>query len=278
VDFEPQEAAVQALCKHHREADASTLIIRLCRQLLAQSPTQSGSTPLRVLGSIRCIRDVRYAPLAQGSQCSGLLISENGGYVVVLDERESPGRAHRSLAHEIVHTYFREVEAGPSGAQQERLCEIGATELVMPEDRVAAIMRARPELTFYFIAERASDFNVSRDAAARRLVELSQTPVCYLVATIRRTKAEDLEDRGSPILRVASWTCSSSWPERRPYLGLGIDPDSLLAQAFTAQDSRTGQGDPRIRHRNGAFMIEAAGYEFVSRENLHRQVAVLLRA
>ena len=249
----------------------------MCRELLAHQPTQSGPTPLRVLASVRCVRDVRYASLAPGSQCSGVLFDSDGGYVVVLDERDSPGRAHRSLGHEIAHTYFREVDPGPSGPQQERLCEIGATELTLPEDRVTDIMRSRPEVTFDFIAEWASEFDVSRGAAARRLVELSETPTCYLVATLRRTKKEDLEDRGSPLLRVASWACSSSWPEHRPYLGLGIEPDSLVAQAFTAQDSRTGWGDPGIHHRDGAVMIEAAGYEFVWRENLKRQVAVLLR-
>ena len=272
------EPAVRALCEHHQEPDPRALITRLCQELLAHQPTEAGPTPLRVLGSVRGIRGVRHAVLASGSECSGLLVPQDGGYVVILDEHDSPGRSHRSLGHEIVHSYFREIHPGPPGAQEERLCEIGATELTMPADRVAALMSSQPEVTFEFIAEVASEFNVSKGAAARRLVDLSQTPVCYIVATLRRTKQEEEEDRGSPTLRVASWACSQSWPERRPYLGLSIKPDSLIGQAFKARDSRVGRGDPAIHHRCGTYRIEAAGYEFVWRGAPKWQVAVLLRA
>lgn len=272
------EPAVRALCEHHQNLYPSALITRLCQELLAHQSTEAGPTPLRVLGSVRGIRDVRYAALASGSECSGLLIPQDGGYVVVLDEHDSPGRNHRSLGHEIVHSYFREVHPGPPGAQEERLCEIGATELTMPANRVAAVMSSQPEVTFEFIAKFASELNVSKGAAARRLADLSQTPVCYIVAALRRTKQQEEDDRGSPTLRVASWACSQSWPERRPYIGLSIEPDSLIGQAFKARDSRVGRGDPAIHHRCGTFGIEAAGYEFIWRGTPMCQVAVLLRA
>lgn len=133
---------VRALCDHHHETDPEVLILRLCQALLAECPTDSGPTPLNVLGSIRCIRNIRYGPLATKAGCSGLLAPEDGGYVVTLAEGEPPGRQHRSLAHEIVHTFFREVHPGPATTQEERLCEMGAAELTMPAARVLRLPRA----------------------------------------------------------------------------------------------------------------------------------------
>lgn len=273
----PHEPAVQALCEHHGEDDPEALIIRLCQELLSHQPTESGATPLDVLGSYRCIRRVHRGPLDVATGCSGLLVPDDGGYVVMLDERQTPGRQHRSHGHETTHTFFREVHLGPPGREEERLCEVGATELTMPADRAAALMTNRPNVTFDFITQFAGKFNVSKAAAARRVVELSLSPVCYLVATISRTRNQVALDCGDPMLRIASWATSRSWPDRRPYLGLAIDPDLLVGQAFEAHDLRSGWGDPGIDHRDGTFEIEAAGFEFVQRGARMQQVVVLLR-
>ena len=151
------EPAVQALCQHYGETDPEALILRLCRGLLSEAPTEAGPTPLLVLGSCRCIRDVLYGPLAGGSGCSGLLRLDDGGYVVTLDEEEPPGRQRRSHGHEIVHTFFREVSPGPPGPEEERLCELGAAELTMPAERVRKFMGGRGRITFEVVNERAEE-------------------------------------------------------------------------------------------------------------------------
>lgn len=272
------EPAVQALCEHYHEADAEALIVRLCQALLAEQPTDAGPTPLRVLGSFRCIREVHLVPLGVGAGCSGTLTPWDGGYLVTLDEAEPAGRQHRSLGHEIVHTFFRDVNPGPAGPEEERLCEIGAAELTMPAERVRRFMSGQPAITFSVINECADEFDVTKDAAARRLVELSDMAVCYLVATMARTTNQARFNKGIPALRVANWTWSPSWPDRRPYRGLAFTPGSLVAQAFDAQQLRAGRARLGTNHRDGVFDIEAVGYTYPRRGRPTRQVAVLLTA
>ncbi len=272
------EEAVQALCRQHKELDPEALILRLCRELLDEYPTDSGPTPLRVLGSIRCIRDIRYGPIATTSGCSGLLAVEDGGYVVTLAEGEPSGRQHRSLAHEILHTLFRDVHPGPAGREEERLCELGAAELTMPAARVTQFMDRRGPVGFDVVNEVAQEFGVTTDAAARRLVELSSEPMCYFVACMMRTKKQNEFDLGRPLLRIASWRLSPSWRDQRPLRGLAVESNSLIGQAFLAQDFQAGNGPAEISHRDGVFYIEAAGYTFPQHGKARSQVAVLMRA
>jgi hypothetical protein len=272
------EPAVQALCDHYGERDPKALILSLCRELLAMQPTDKGPTPLAVLGSWRLIWKVHRVPLVRRSaDCSGLLVQRDGRYEVTLDEEEPPGRQHRSLGHEIVHTFFREVHPGPPGLEEERLCEIGAAELTMPADRVRCFMTGRGAITFNVMNECSDEFGVTKDAAGRRLVELSDTAVCYLVATMGRTTNQERFNRGTPALRVASWAWSPSWPDRQPYRGLAFAIGSLVAQAFRSQQLRAGLARLGTNHRDGVFNIEAVGYTYPRRGKPSRQVAVLLR-
>jgi len=271
------EAAVQALCQHHQEPDPKALILRLCRELLDEQPTESGPTPLRVLGSVRCIRDVRYAAIAITSGCSGVLVPDDGGYVVMLEEREPPGRQHRSLAHEIVHTFFREIHPGPPGREEEQLCELGAGELTMPASRVRDFIDGRGPLRFDLVNEVAHEFGVTNDAAARRLIELSSEQTCYLVAFSMRTRRQNELDLGRPRLRIASWSCSPSWPDQRRIRGLAVKSNSLIGRAFLNQDFQVGRGPAGISYRGGIFDIEAVGYTFSRGGKARSQVAALLR-
>lgn len=271
------EGAVQAFCQHHQEPDPKALILRLCRELLDVQPTESGPTPLRALGSVRCIRDVRYARIAITSGCSGVLAPDNGGYVVLLEEGEPPGRRHRSLAHEIVHTFFREVHPGPPGREEEQLCELGASELTMPAARVQRFIESRGSICFDLVNEVAQEFGVTNDAAARRLVELSSEPICYVVACSMRTRRQNELDLGRPQLRIASWSLSASWPDQRPMRGLAVKSNSIIGRAFLNQDFQAGRGPAGISYRDGVFDVEAAGYTFRMGGRARSQVAALLR-
>jgi transcriptional regulator with XRE-family HTH domain len=272
------EETVQALCQHHEEHDPKALILRLCSGLLEVQPTESGPTPLEVLGSVRCIRHIYYAPIGAIAGCSGVLAPDDGGYMVTLAEGEPPGRQRRSLAHEIVHTFFRDVHPGPAGHEEEQLCEVGAAELTMPAGRLRQFIEGRGHVAFDVVNEVAHEFGVTPDAAARRLVELSDEPVCYLVACMMRTSKQEQFGLGSPQLRVASWTWSASWPDQRPLRGLAVEAESLIGRAFRNQDFQAGHGTAGISYRDGSFDIQAAGYTFPQGGRARSQVAVLLRA
>lgn len=100
--------SVAALCRHRHETDLEQLILRLCRELLAECPTEVGPTPLRVLGSCQGVRSYRSRPIRPEAGCSGLLIPSDGGYEITVNSSEPQERQNFSTAHEIVHTFFRD--------------------------------------------------------------------------------------------------------------------------------------------------------------------------
>ena len=102
--------------------------------------------------------------------------------------------------------------------------------------------------------------------------------MCYLVACMMRTRKQNEFDVGRPLLRIASWSWSPSWPDQRHLRGLAVQPGSLIGLAFLTQDFQAGHGQAGISYRDGVFDIEAAGYTFLARGKARSQVAVLLRA
>ena len=64
------------------------------------------------------------------------------GFKMMLNHNTNPGRRHFSSAHEICHTFFYElvpeVKFAPheEDQEEERLCNLGAAELLMPSSRV----------------------------------------------------------------------------------------------------------------------------------------------
>jgi Zn-dependent peptidase ImmA (M78 family) len=101
----------------------------------------------------------------------------------------SPGRRRFSVAHEIAHAFFRDAAETyhlrtrnrdqyyrtEEARQLERLCDLGAVELLMPGDHVSKCV-GRIGFRAAAIPEIARAFGVSLQAAAIRLVELAAEP------------------------------------------------------------------------------------------------------
>ncbi len=270
------DPAVLALCRYHREADPERLVLRLCRRLLAQCPTASGPTPLQVLGSLQGVRRYDSRPIHPSAGCSGLLVPRDGGYDITVHVGEPKERQNFSVAHEIVHTFFREASpyAQPS-LQEEKLCDLGAAELTMPSARFSAFLAAKG-LSLAGIGECRTEFAVSFEAAGRRSISLTDEPACLLIATMSRTKKQKHFDVGEPVLRITKWWQSQTWPDGNNYQNLAVDPASLIGQAFTNQDQRHGRASLGIAFRPGIYELETRGYAYPLPGNPgHRQVVTL---
>jgi hypothetical protein len=101
----------------------------------------------------------------------------------------SPGRRRFSIAHEIAHAFFRNAAETyhlrtanrdryyrtEEARRLERLCDLGAAELLMPGDHVSKYV-GRIGVRASVIPEIARAFGVSLQAAAIRLVELAAEP------------------------------------------------------------------------------------------------------
>src|SRR5579884_1308443 len=271
------DPVVLELCRRHGGADPEPVIRELCPDLVAVCPRESGPTPLRMLASFRNVRDIGEAPSAAATGCSGYIVRENGGYVITLDDREPRGRRVISLGHEVTHTYFLEVgRRAAATLEEEHLCDVGGTELVMPEVRFTAFLR-QVGVSMAGIELCRKEFEGSFEATARRVMELTDTPACFLIARVRRTRDEERRGAGEPRLRVDHWTASRSWPDRSCYKGVAFAPSSLVAEVFTQQDERAELARLGTNFHDGLYHIEATGYSYVKgADGAHRQVAVLL--
>jgi Zn-dependent peptidase ImmA (M78 family) len=270
------DPAVQALCDHHRETDPEKLVLRLCRDLLARCLTSTGPTNLRVMGSIQGARHIRTAPINPASGCSGILVPHDGGYEVTVNATEPPERRNFSIAHEIVHTFFRDVWpcCHPS-AVEEKLCDIGAAELTMPLARFSARLRTYG-LTLEGIDKCTREFGVSFEAAARRAVTTTTQPACLLIATLSRTREQEHLGTGEPMLRITKWWRSPCWPDQTSYTNLAVAPGSLISQAFTHLDQRQATGRLGITFHNQTCHLQTRGYAYPLPGNPgHRQAVTL---
>jgi uncharacterized protein DUF955 len=273
------EPAVEALCRLHDEDEPEPLVVRLCNDLLSYAPTSAGPTPLPVLGSVRLIRKSYTVPnLLPTRGCSGILITVDGSYHVLLDDAETLQRQRFSFAHETVHTFFR--EAAPDskpGAQEEALCEMGAAELVMPERRFIQFL-GHVGVSFRGFVACSLEFDVSFDAVARRAMNICTSPACFFIGAKVRTSKQEALHWGEPLLRIVRWNATRAWPDRRTYWHQPIDVTSIPGRAYQRLEFVAGRGELGTKYRNGVCDIEASGYEYSRRGDAHhRQVAFLAK-
>lgn len=273
-----RDPAVLELCRRHGEHDPEALIVRLCRELVAACPTEHGPSPLAVLGSIRLVRGCESGRVPPGTNCSGLLVPQDGGYRVIVNADEPEERRHYSFGHEIVHTFFREVRPGVTpSAEEELLCEIGAAELTMPAARFIPVL-AKHALSFALFEALQQEFGVSFEASARRALSLTDESACFFVAALARTRAQEHQDRGEAILRLVSWAPSRTWPDDQNYKNLPVATDSLIAHTFANLDERSGRGVLGIPFNSTEYELDTRGYAYPRGAVIdHRQVVVLAK-
>jgi IrrE N-terminal-like domain len=265
------------LCRRHGEPDPEQLIVRLCEELLAECPTDRGPAPLPVLGSCRGVRAYRSELIHPVVGCSGLLIPVDGGYEVIVCSGQPEGRQNFSTAHEIVHTFFREVRpsATPS-AEEEDLCNLGAATLTMPAGRFSPFLAARP-LSFATLEECQREFAVSLVAAGRRAMVLTDLSACLSIAA---PATPEVGSRAcTPELRIAKWWWSGRWPfPGSSHVDLPIVQGSVISEVFTHRDQRAERGDLGLARCTGTYDVEAREYGYLLPGNLERrQVLALAR-
>jgi hypothetical protein len=205
-----------------------------------------------------------------------LLVPSDGGYEITVHAGELKERQNFSVAHEIVHTFFRDISRSTQPSlQEEKLCDLGAAELTMPSARFSAFL-SREGLSLAGIGECGKELAVSFEAAGRRSISLTGEPACLLIATMSQTKVQKHVDVGEPALRITKWWQSRAWPDSNGYEDLVVDLASLIGQAFTNQDQRRGLASIGVASHDGIYELEARGYAYPLPDNpAHRQAVTL---
>jgi hypothetical protein len=103
---------------------------------------------------------------------SGELRRGEDGFTVVVSKHLSPGRRRFTIAHELGHAILE--TTGPRcprvGSELERLCDMLATEMLMPRKVFASVAQQRISITGLW--ELAKIFGASLTATALRITEL----------------------------------------------------------------------------------------------------------
>jgi hypothetical protein len=125
--------------------------------------------------------------------------------IIYINDEISTNRARYTIAHEIAHELLREFDPEPGEQRRwkyrheaqspvEQLCQVGASELLMPSDAFESAMAGRIE-SLSIIRELAGAFEVSQEACARNLIDRSSTP-CAMIVLQLMNKPSELCDEG----------------------------------------------------------------------------------
>jgi len=150
-------------------------ILRLVKALRASSRVKGNASGIESYFGQRLIKEVIYR---SELDCDGFVKPLGGtysaGFQIVINSRCRLTRFRFTLAHELCHTFFYEIVPEIKfchrlvDPQEERLCNIGAAELLMP---VLAVKKAAKglDISLKSLDDLANRFQVSAEAMILRL-------------------------------------------------------------------------------------------------------------
>jgi Zn-dependent peptidase ImmA (M78 family) len=196
----------------HKRTWRSTAARELCNR------TSSASVEYAVLEIVSTLLDnVRCPPTDLAAVCeklkvpviesddlvgSGALVEQNGEFQIIYAPGLSPQRRRFTIAHEIGHLIVE--RSSQNGVRQsgelERLCDVFATELLMPTSTFTEIVG--PTFRLRDLPSLAKNFQVSLTSAAIRLAEVkrvsvfevSENRIAWGVGIVRRGSIGRLDD------------------------------------------------------------------------------------
>jgi Zn-dependent peptidase ImmA (M78 family) len=232
------------------------------------------------------------------ADCDALFVPIGESFTIILNDLiRSRGRRNFSLAHEIVHSWFvdrgdaqtyararqRDGERRFAGSRSlERLCDVGASELIMPFEWFRAALERRG-LAAESVPGLARDFDVSLEAAALRVVEVSPVPCAVALIEAR-------EDGRSPTAWPAfqpAWSTTRARVRRvfapaKLRVGLhsgGVVPaDSILRRAVDAGGACEGVEHVLVNGRPTALRVSVCGTPDTGEEHAPRVGIAVLTA
>ncbi len=225
--------------------EATGLIVQRAAQLVAQLIEKRGhDRPPFLSREFAHLLGFKQIIQANLGDASAVLLKLRDGYVMKVNQSHHAVRQNFSCAHEIGHVLFNELrlerhlqeieyrtfnpqgEARDRSKARERLCDIAATELLMPE---FVFRRSVSHLgvSVNSIERLANSFAVSVPAAAIRIAEVSSEPCIAVQWTPRLgTKTRGLKP---------AWCVG---PQRRAYcapIPANIERDSAVYKAYESE-------------------------------------------
>ena len=185
-----------------RGADPIMVIRERARNLVAEARKFGWRGPPFDPRALASLRGIRLSPDRLSPQHDALIIPSRGQQLeIVFNETRPITRQNFSICHEVCHTLFpdgyemirhryQRRDAFDSDRELEQLCDIGAAELLLPEDEFRADLD-RFGLTLAAVAPFRQRYEASREAVIRRLVQLGRTPIAAAFLEHRLKPSEE---------------------------------------------------------------------------------------
>lgn len=183
--------------------DSYNLILKRTRQLVNQLIGKRGNDKPPFLpeeyASVQGINNIVREDLGE---VSGMLLRFHDGHIIKVNKKHNLARQNYSLAHEIAHNLLRDLKISLNtdsisyrtfnpqahriaksktiSRARERLCDIAAAELLMPESVFIKYLSGFGT-SIHSIEHLASIFRVSIRAAAQRVAEVSIEPCVAMI-------------------------------------------------------------------------------------------------
>lgn len=256
--------SVRALLAHHQTDDPVALIRRLAREKVQEAKADRWHGPPFAPEDLASWMGITVQPAEADIRADARIFPDAQGQLVLEYDPLTPRQRIRfSICHEITHTFFpdcyereqrrgRETGFDPVHAEFERLCNIGAAELLMPWEEFSTRMSVRP-VDGSLVLRLREDFDVSLEACLNRIVDLSPRPCAVVMFEEKYSKQELKRGAGSvrefdlgiakqtPKLRVAYSRNSPSWPAYIPKNKSVPLPDSAVYRCIGLSSFAHGQ-------------------------------------
>ncbi|MET0602088.1 MAG: ImmA/IrrE family metallo-endopeptidase [Baekduia sp.] len=263
------EPLVLKLMSRHGGRPPADIIEAHAESLRAAAEQHSLPVDVELVASVQGVKRRR-----QPWDFAGRIYADaNGQLVMDLNDQDGDERQRFTCAHELMHLAFpgfkKEAryrldtkEPGQNGtnAEEEYLCDLGASMLLMPRSLVVGQYDIEGGLDE--VERLARDARVSLQAAGNRLISIADTPAAFLVFDWRHKPADMPRlRRGAEVskclrLRYGSIARLDVYLPRFK----GVPDDGPCGRAWHGRWRETGFGPLPGADQLGAFAIEAQAY------------------
>lgn len=272
-----------------------TGIVQLARALLNEAEIAASPVNLHLLASFQRIHEIGEVDMPH----AGRLIPEDAHFRVEVNARHSRGKQRFSIGHEIGHTFIPSYRRQPriiqdmttglfeAGQEEEYLCDTAAAEILLP-DQLFRPQAASLGCNLDAVVKLARLFDASREATARRLVEMNMWPCALAVWHVAYKKSESHvsqqltfvgSDWKPPIQKLRlRYAVASKHFGYYLYPGLSAHDGGSLMQCFTSNVAVCGGEHFLLSRRDVTFQVMAAPRNFTDDNGSHRDVLSLILA
>lgn len=266
-----QSETARALIMLTGVPDPVAAMVARADALLDDADVTGPPTPLEVLASFQGITGVERVAMRPSGR---LVVAPGQGALIQINQDESQARQNFTIAHEIAHTLIPSFAAGPRSVEdsqtgdypqddeEEHLCDIGASALLLPERWLRPAASAVPP-SLGALERIARRFRASLEATARAVARLDLWPFALVIWEPGwRKKDRPAEGQTPPIppaLRVSRAIAAPSFGFYIPRNKSAPEGSSIHA-AFTTQSPTRGQDWLTVGQRSARLVAESAYY------------------